>query len=159
MAVSWHDKYPAALLNPHPTRTLSFFLPSSRWLDTLPLARSALPGRKGGHSLGALQTHYGLHLPAGHALHDASTDVCLLAQLLPHLLLEGASDGGGSSASSHRGMASSSSAGGESSSSGDIDRWTQSFCQITVRDVESVPAERTCSVRSLWDVYSAVHHD
>lgn len=106
-------------------------LPAHSWLDTLPLARALLPGRKGGHSLGALQAHLGFQLPPGQALHDAATDVGLLAQLLPHLLGASADGSSGSSGGKHgrnRGSAGSGSAG----ASGGINHVPQDFAQITV---------------------------
>ena len=56
-----------------------------RLLDTLGLARAALPDTKS-HALGALRQHFGLALPQGEAEHDAGTDVVTLARLLPPLL-------------------------------------------------------------------------
>lgn len=108
--------------------------PARSWLDTLPLARALLPGRKGGHSLGALQAHFGLQLPPGQALHDAATDVGVLAQLLPHLLgasADGSSGHGGGSSGKGCRVGSSAGSGSAGASSG-IDHVLQDFARIAV---------------------------
>ncbi|GAB4821586.1 hypothetical protein N2152v2_008632 [Parachlorella kessleri] len=58
-----------------------------RMLDTLPWAR-AYVSNCSDFKQATLRRRFGIALAPGQAEHDAGTDVCVLAQLLPHLLRE-----------------------------------------------------------------------